>query len=295
MPGWMPRVNGYSPGLAEPLLEPGADVVGVVEALDLDPGVGEPALVVGADRPGRCSGGGPRRARARPRRRRAAVGGSRRGLLGRTGRHRPPRIRQSWVADIERRVSAEADSGDARLECVAGGLAAERPPRVGHASAPRPAARRARGRSRRRRRRVGARAPRDSLRSASAIAATSSAATASPPSSLDHAARLGAGGEGQDRPPGRQVLEQLEVEELGALRRGEQQQRVGRALQGERRRAGQAARRRRSAPARRRFASARPPPRSAGRRRPARAARPPRVGSRPARASARTSGAGSRP
>ncbi len=36
-------------GLAEPLLEPGPDVLGLVERVDLDPGVGEPPLVVGAD------------------------------------------------------------------------------------------------------------------------------------------------------------------------------------------------------------------------------------------------------
>ena len=36
-------------GLAEPLFEPGGDVVLVVEAVDLDPRVGEHALVVGAD------------------------------------------------------------------------------------------------------------------------------------------------------------------------------------------------------------------------------------------------------
>ena len=36
-------------GLAEPLLQVGGDVAGLVELVDLDPGVGEAALVVGAD------------------------------------------------------------------------------------------------------------------------------------------------------------------------------------------------------------------------------------------------------
>ena len=49
IPSWTPRVKGYVAGFAEPLLEIGRDVDGVVELVDLDSRVGEAALVVGAD------------------------------------------------------------------------------------------------------------------------------------------------------------------------------------------------------------------------------------------------------
>ncbi len=58
MPSWMPAGEGIGAGLAEPLLEAGRDVVGVVEAVDLDPRVGDPALVVGADDGGDVAVGG---------------------------------------------------------------------------------------------------------------------------------------------------------------------------------------------------------------------------------------------
>src|SRR5213596_3112487 len=48
MPGWIPRVNGYSPG-SKALLEIGADVFSVIEPVHLDPGVREAAWVVGTD------------------------------------------------------------------------------------------------------------------------------------------------------------------------------------------------------------------------------------------------------
>ena len=83
MPGWMPRVNGYSPGSPRRSSRPGADVVGVVEALDLDPRVGEAAVVVGADDRGDVAvqvvGDGLGLL--------FLVGVGRLRLLGRTGRH----------------------------------------------------------------------------------------------------------------------------------------------------------------------------------------------------------------
>ena len=49
MSGWMPRVNGYSPGSPRRSSRSGRDVVLGVGVLDLDAGVGEAARVVRAD------------------------------------------------------------------------------------------------------------------------------------------------------------------------------------------------------------------------------------------------------
>ena len=112
---------------------------------------------------------------------------------------------------------------------------------------------------------------------------------------LDDPARLGPGGEREDRPLRRQVLEQLDVEQLRAGRLRDQQQGVGLALQRQRRSAGRGCRRGRSGPGRRRSRTAPPPRRSAARRSPARAS-PPRPGrERASSPSAATSGRGSRP
>ena len=161
---------------------------------------------------------------------------------------------------------------------------------------PQPSARRRTDRSRRRsppaparpaRRRPGAAAPHDRRH---VVGGDRGAAGL-----LDHSSRLGSGGQRQDRPPGGQVLEQLEVEQLGALGRGEQQQRVRGALKGQSLIARAGCRRPRSGPARRQCASARPPPRSGDPRPPARARRRRRGRFGPARRGLGPAALGSRP